>query len=309
ELFNQFQYSQESALPPDALRFALAEAFSDQRRFQLGFMDDAAECFENILLRIHCHIANQDSEEMCNVTHCLQHCIPHQKFAMNLIEQIICHSCGATSEPFPFTQMVHYVSTPALCAQAKQYDYEIGMTFGELLKSAGAVGDIRDCPNSCGARIQIKKSLINKPDIVSIGLVWDSERPTINHIMDVFRAIGTTLRLPDVFDTVSECRGAVSTVLQLVGLVTYYGKHYSTFFFHTKLREWIYFDDAAVRAIGPHWEQVVDKCIRGHFQPLLLLYANPNGTPVNTENAPKEVTPLVVNKNNRRSYLSPLQPK
>jgi hypothetical protein len=45
ELFNQFQYSQESALPPDALRFALAEAFSDQRRFQLGFMDDAAECF------------------------------------------------------------------------------------------------------------------------------------------------------------------------------------------------------------------------------------------------------------------------
>jgi len=116
------------------------------------------------------------------------------------------------------------VSTPALCAQAKQYDYEIGMTFGELLKSAGAVGDIRDCPvskhqkrstkrlahidfisslvyhlqNSCGARIQIKKSLINKPDIVSIGLVWDSERPTINHIMDVFRAIGTTLRLPDV---------------------------------------------------------------------------------------------------------------
>lgn len=107
----------------------------------------------------------------------------------------------------------------------------------------------------------------------------------------------------------SECRGTVSTVLQLVGLVTYYGKHYSTFFFHTKLREWIYFDDAAVRSIGPHWEQVVDKCIRGHFQPLLLLYANPNGTPVNIENAPKEITPLIVNKSNRRSYLSPLQAK
>lgn len=45
ELFDQFQSSKESALPPDSLRFALAEAFSDQRRFQLGFMDDAAECF------------------------------------------------------------------------------------------------------------------------------------------------------------------------------------------------------------------------------------------------------------------------
>ena len=45
ELFAQLQFSQEAALPPDALRRALAESFFDQQRFQLGFMDDAAECF------------------------------------------------------------------------------------------------------------------------------------------------------------------------------------------------------------------------------------------------------------------------
>ena len=45
ELFSQLQFSHESALPPDALRRALAESFFDQQRFQLGFMDDAAECF------------------------------------------------------------------------------------------------------------------------------------------------------------------------------------------------------------------------------------------------------------------------
>ena len=37
--------------------------------------------------------------------------------------------------------------------------------------------------------------------------------------------------------------------LQLVGIVTYYGKHYSTFFFHSKLRTWIYFDDARVKEV------------------------------------------------------------
>lgn len=44
-LFTQFQYSDRSTLPPNALRKALACSFQDQHRFQLGHMDDAAECF------------------------------------------------------------------------------------------------------------------------------------------------------------------------------------------------------------------------------------------------------------------------
>lgn len=35
-------------MPPDALRRALAESFFNQQRFQLGFMDDAAECFVSL---------------------------------------------------------------------------------------------------------------------------------------------------------------------------------------------------------------------------------------------------------------------
>ena len=108
--------------------------------------------------------------------------------------------------------------------------------------------------------------------------------------MDVFGIVGTVLKLGDVFHTVVDNRWAELTTHNLVGIVTYYGKHYSTFFFHTKLRVWIYFDDATVREIGPRWEQVVEKCRRGRYQPLLLLYATPVGTPVSTDNAPKQVT-------------------
>ena len=59
-----------------------------------------------------------------------------------------------------------------------------------------------------------------------------------------------------MFQSVVDDRWAQHTQHQLVGVVTYYGKHYSTFFYHSKLRVWIYFDDATVREIGPHWEQV-----------------------------------------------------
>lgn len=108
--------------------------------------------------------------------------------------------------------------------------------------------------------------------------------------MDVFATIGTTLQLGDVFHSVVDRRWAETISHNLVGVVTYYGKHYSTFFFHTKLQVWIYFDDATVREVGPRWEQVVEKCRKGRYQPLLLLYAVPGGTPVNTDNAPKQVT-------------------
>lgn len=36
-------------MPPDALRRALAETFFNQQRFQLGHMDDAAECFVSLI--------------------------------------------------------------------------------------------------------------------------------------------------------------------------------------------------------------------------------------------------------------------
>ncbi|VVC25956.1 Hypothetical protein CINCED_3A012049 [Cinara cedri] len=288
ELFTALGSSQETALPPDALRKALAQSFYDQRRFQLGFMDDAAECFENILLRIHYHIANEEAEDMCNA----KHCISHQKFAMTLVEQSVCGACGATSEPLPFTQMVHYVSASALTAQVKQFP-STGQAdlFGQLLKKAGGMGDIRDCPSACGAKIQIRRTLMNRPEIVSVGIVWDSDRPTLDHIMALLSTLRTSLRLCDVFHGSFDLpNGSMPLQHQLVGVVTYYGKHYSTFFYHTKLKIWIYFDDANVREIGPRWEQVVEKCKRGRYQPLLLLFASPEGEPVDATTAPKTIT-------------------
>ncbi|XP_066140714.1 uncharacterized protein ec isoform X1 [Euwallacea fornicatus] len=290
ELFSELQHSRAKALPPDSLRKALADSFLDQQRFQIGFMDDAAECFENMLLRIHEHIAHREPEDACSAPHC----ISHQKFAMTLVEQSICRSCGATTEPMSFTQMVQYVSTSSLVHQLHLAIDQTGRPdpFGRLLQKASNMGDTRPCPASCGSVTQMRRILMNRPEIVSIGLVWNSEKPNIEHIMEVFSCIDTTLNLNHVFNTVTDSRWAESTTHNLVGMVTYYGKHYSTFFFHTKLMEWIFLDDATVRDVGPRWEQVVDKCKKGKFQPLLLLYATPNGTPVNLEYAPKLNTPF-----------------
>ncbi|XP_021799057.2 inactive ubiquitin carboxyl-terminal hydrolase 54 isoform X8 [Papio anubis] len=248
-------------------------------------MDDAAECFENLLMRIHFHIADETKEDICTA----QHCISHQKFAMTLFEQCVCTSCGATSDPLPFIQMVHYISTTSLCNQAicmlERREKPSPSMFGELLQNASTMGDLRNCPSNCGERIRIRRVLMNAPQIITIGLVWDSDHSDLAE--DVIHSLGTCLKLGDLFFRVTDDR-AKQSELYLVGMICYYGKHYSTFFFQTKIRKWMYFDDAHVKEIGPKWKDVVTKCIKGHYQPLLLLYADPQGTPVSTQDLPPQ---------------------
>ncbi|KAM9364930.1 ubiquitin carboxyl-terminal hydrolase 54-like [Pholidichthys leucotaenia] len=275
-IFSQFQYSSDKVLPSDVLRSALAKTFQDQRRFQLGIMDDAAECFENILMRIHFHISEESREDVCTE----RSCITHQKFAMMLYEQCVCSSCGASSEPLNFIQMVHYISTTSLCNQAvkmlESREKASPSMFGELLRNA-SMGDLRSCPSDCGEQLRMARVLLNSPEVITIGLVWDSDHSDLAE--DVIHSLGTCLRLGDLFYRVVEEK-ARQAELYLVGMVCYYGKHYSTFFFQTKIRRWMYFDDAHVKEIGPRWKDVVSRCIKGHYQPLLLLYADPRGTPV-----------------------------
>ena len=53
-----------------------------------------------------------------------------------------------------------------------------------------------------------------------------------------------------LFHTIVDRDRAQQCLLNLVGMVCYYGKHYSTFFFHSKMRSWISFDDATVTDVS-----------------------------------------------------------
>ncbi|XP_038167377.1 inactive ubiquitin carboxyl-terminal hydrolase 53 isoform X3 [Arvicola amphibius] len=264
----------------------IEESFKDEQRFQLGLMDDAAECFENILSRIHFHLVPNRDEDMCTS----KSCVTHQKFAMTLYEQCVCRSCGASSDPLPFTEFVRYISTTALCNEVERmmerHERVKPEMFAELLQAANTADDYRKCPSNCGQKIKIRRVLMNCPEIVTIGLVWDSEHSDLTE--DVVRSLATHLYLPGLFYRVTD-ENATDSELHLVGMICYTSRHYCAFAFHTKSAKWVFFDDAHVKEIGTRWKDVVSKCIRCHLQPLLLFYANPDGTAVSTEDALRQV--------------------
>lgn len=283
-LFTQFQYSEKDSLPPDALRRALAISFMKEKRFQLKSMDDAAECFENILLQVHFCLTDNIEENQCNV----KHCIPHNKFAMSILTQSECE-CGATSEPFVYMEFVRYITSIALCTGVKNLaNWRHSASFGDVLSLASK--ENKECPSKCGKMAELKSDLLNSPDVVTVGIIWDCD-PNSHHISEVIKGIKGSLKIKDMYYKILESE-AEERVYDLVGLIAYYGKHYCTFFYHSSLKQWLYLEDTTVKPLGPSWSTVADKCMKSHYQPSLLFYCNSNWSYIDTSAAPVETTLL-----------------
>uniref|UniRef100_A0A1I8IZP7 USP domain-containing protein n=1 Tax=Macrostomum lignano TaxID=282301 RepID=A0A1I8IZP7_9PLAT len=104
-VFTQLRFSDRPTLDAGVLRSALAAQFSD--RFQLGEMDDSAECLEQILGRLHFHLVRQQQpQQQCTAGHC----ITHRRFGMDIQEERACPRCGFVQPGPRFTQLTHYAS-------------------------------------------------------------------------------------------------------------------------------------------------------------------------------------------------------
>jgi hypothetical protein len=101
DIFVHFQFGEEDTVPPQVLRRALAALYDNEKRFQVGSLDDAAEAFDAVLQAIHNSVEGITKGED---RPCQPVCAAHKTFALSIIEHVrtrpfdlpnCCHVCCA----------------------------------------------------------------------------------------------------------------------------------------------------------------------------------------------------------------------
>eukprot|EP00743_Colponemidia_sp_Colp-15_P008670 GILK01009438.1.p1 GENE.GILK01009438.1~~GILK01009438.1.p1 ORF type:complete len:456 (+),score=26.12 GILK01009438.1:70-1368(+) len=278
-LFAAYQFSDETNLPPDELRSALSSLFSKDNKFALHRMEDASETFEAILN--HLHGTNEGTYNSVQV--CVPLCIPHLVFGFQTCEVRSCE-CGATSDPMLVHDFVHRVYVSDLLRN--KGGTSVGANLETTLRNLSGTqsSDIRSCPDDvspCSRTCRSERWCLSAPQVFVISLVWPTADADNSTIKRVLRYIRPALHLREIFKMAPSCaingdaNPKYGWMYVFRGMVCYYGRHYVCFFFNHKYNKWIYFNDRLVQVLDT-WKDVLVRCIRGNYQPVLLFFENPS---------------------------------
>ena len=110
-----YEYADETVVPPDDVRVALAQLNVAQNRFKLGAMEDASETLCAILERLHLEaleareVVRIDSGNAADEA-CSSACVAHAAFGMEYFWWWRCAVCGASTDPVPHTALTYAAS-------------------------------------------------------------------------------------------------------------------------------------------------------------------------------------------------------
>lgn len=137
----------------------------------------------------------------------------------------------------------------------------------------------RGCPkdvNPCKEKDIVKRTIQNLPEVLSLGLVWDTPDPSVPQIQSTFSLFPSEIDMGAVFQN-NEYAPA-----DLRGMICYWGKHYNSYFYSKVYNQWFVFDDSTVRRVGT-LDDVKNRCLLGHFHPSVIFYERRPGSYVPKE--------------------------
>eukprot|EP00347_Sterkiella_histriomuscorum_P007794 403347537 len=295
DLFTKYEYQTGKVLEPKKVRQSLEQIFSDQNQdFSLGQMGCAQETLEDILNYLHREylfpnyieqylLMDKDSkfklDNDLDDTGCAPKCPSHQTFGLEFCEITSCAQCKIVDDVSQLRrQLIHQVYVKELLQTI--VEYKIQNEFTKALKKI-IIGESNfhlqykepSICQKCNIPQKIQsKWLLEMPNIYTFNMVYDptDTQDTIkSQIESLFKIMPYKMDLQD-FLKVGEKRDQNTNYI-LRGMITYYGKHYISYFYSQKHDTWVQFNDQQLKSIG-NFKEVMKKCISGRQQPTTLFY-------------------------------------
>ena len=199
-------------------------------------------------------------------------------FGGQILDQLVCQECGATSEPLLRSGFTHMIYASELINTARQYPQE---NFSKLMAVCLRSSHRLHCPNfesnRCKSSPKLQAYLLDSPLVMAISIVWQSNQEDVSHLVTLMNTLSYRLFLSQIFSVTSN--EVSPEVFFFRGMVCYYGLHYVSIFqdLSSGTPRFLLFDDARIRVIG-RWRDVLTECRRARYQPVLLLYEKDSGT-------------------------------
>eukprot|EP01027_Heterolobosea_sp_BB2_P017869 GEZU01025269.1.p1 GENE.GEZU01025269.1~~GEZU01025269.1.p1 ORF type:complete len:270 (-),score=11.44 GEZU01025269.1:91-900(-) len=193
----------------------------------------------------------------------------HRIFGYLVSEQSVCGNCGSRSEPLVYWTWSWYVP----CNEILMFhERNKRMSFEEVLLSVSE-DEVQICHNdTCKARAQMQKTLLQAPHVVVLGIVWDDTSCSRKKIKNFVNFMPMQLSMKKAFRALDN-EPDENTTAYLSGFFGYYGQHYVFFWYDATARMWLLFNDTKVTKLGPLFDDdVADYIVGGHVQPCLIFY-------------------------------------
>lgn len=302
DIFIDYKFGESDKIPGTALRKTLALIYQPQSKFQLRDMADASDCLEAILNRLHVDMSNSTTAK-CNPT-----CLAHKIFSSEAIEKFSCvcgHSKSSTNSSFVQYYVVEEILDTAKATFPLPRDWERRYTqdgqayyankrekatqwlppsgygienlnedpnysFSSLLRGVSLQQLISCEKDTCHFKSSLIRKLVKAPQTLSIGLNWVCEDPEKYKVSDTWSLVQPYILVSQLFEEVSE--ELKSDMMNLKGVVCFYGRHYIALSFSHNKNKWLMFDDSSVREVGETYDEVSKLCKKNRYQPCLLFY-------------------------------------
>lgn len=274
-IFADYQFGDDRAIPPTAMRRALSTLCAPESRFAMHAAEDAAEALECILGELHAELTDghRDADAPCTPP-----CLVHRVFGLELVQQDVCAECGARSRPLVAREWVLYCPVESVVVEYHRSG-SLERSIAQALAEDAVACPARAARPPCAGQTARRTTMLRaQPAVLALGLAWPSSTPATATARTLVDALALTLDVDRLFFPHSTARGAPAAQYVLRGIVCFYGRHYVLFFmdrdkhqpdWHAK--RWWFLDDSIVRAVGP-WGAVQPFIKQNCFHPTVLLY-------------------------------------